>query len=94
MAVSLLINSLKEAVAVGKAARTMVSKKHKADLLKQKNLPVSRSVIRLKGNSEQQKEKAQKPTAVNVPSGFSQNDIQLMAMLCMVKHGVNHIMAK
>ena len=32
-----------------------------------------------KGNSEQQKEKAQKPTAVNVPSGFSQNDIQLMA---------------
>jgi len=32
-----------------------------------------------KGNSEQQKEKVQKPTAVNVPSGFSQNDIQLMA---------------
>ncbi|MBY6084960.1 spore cortex-lytic enzyme [Priestia flexa] len=31
------------------------------------------------GGSEQQQEKAQKPTALNVPNGFSQNDIQLMA---------------
>lgn len=31
------------------------------------------------GDSEQQQEKAQKPTALNVPNGFSQNDIQLMA---------------
>ncbi|MDT2045630.1 spore cortex-lytic enzyme [Priestia flexa] len=31
------------------------------------------------GGSEQQQETAQKPTALNVPNGFSQNDIQLMA---------------
>ncbi len=70
MAVSLLINSLKEAVAVGKAARTMVSKKHQSGSSQAKKPASQPQRNTSKGNSEQQKEKAQKPTAVNATKRF------------------------
>lgn len=89
MAVSLLISSLKEAVAVGKAGGTMVAKSTKRIFSSKK--PASQPQRNTsKGNSEQQKEKAQKPTAVNVPSGFSQNDIQPMANAVHGEARVNH----